>query len=385
MRILRVIASVDPVDGGPIEGLLRSSKALSQLGHETEIATLDDDKSPLFENFQFKVHPFGGLRNTYHYSPSRSPRLVGWLRRNVARFDAVIQHGLWNYTAYATWSALRGENIPYFVFTHGMLDPWFREAYPLKHVAKQAFWLFSEGRLINDARAVLFTTEEERQLAHKAFWPWRARECVVGYGTADVTGDEAIQISTFRQSLPALGSRPFLLFLSRIDPKKGCDILIRSFSKVAMQFPLVDLVIAGPDQIGWRPTLEKMAGAEGIADRIHWCGMIQGDIKWGAYRAAEAFVLPSHSENFGIVVAEALACSAPVIISNKVNIWREVRAGGAGLVCRDDADDFSRALGQFLLMSDEQKNEMRIRARTVFVTHFDIKRSVSRLVEVLKS
>ena len=80
----------------------------------------------------------------------------------------------------------RGSRVPYFVFTHGQLDPWFREYYPIKHVAKQLFWLFSEGPLLRHARAVLFTTEEERLLTRNAFWPYRVREHVIGYGTADV-------------------------------------------------------------------------------------------------------------------------------------------------------------------------------------------------------
>jgi len=385
MRILRVIASVDPVDGGPIEVLLRSSKVLEQLGHITEIATLDNECAKLSKDIPFQVRAFGGLKNPYHYSPLSSPRLVNWIHANASRFDAVIQHGLWNYTAYATWSALRGTSTPYFVFTHGMLDPWFRRTYPIKHLAKQAFWLFSEGRLVNSARAVLFTSEEERRLAQNQFWPWRPRECVVGYGTSDVVGDEEKQIRAFRASVPSLGDRAFLLFLSRIHPKKGCDILIRAFSSISTQFPDLDLVMAGPDQIGWRRALEDMARAEGIADRIHWCGMIQGDIKWGAYRAAEAFVLPSHGENFGVVVAEALACSLPVIITDKVNIWQEVRAGKAGLVCNDDEEDFSRALAQFMSMSGDHEREMRVAARNVFLQNFDIQTSARRLVEILSS
>src|SRR5262249_49614778 len=216
---------------------------------------------------------------------------------------------LWNYTSLATWKALRGSGVPYFVFTHGMLDPWFRETYPIKHIAKQIVWWMVEGRLLHDARAVLFTTEEERILAQGEFWPWRARGCVVGYGTADVPGDEVAQLTAFRTSLPALGARPFLLFLSRIDPKKGCDILIRSFARTAFANPNIDLVMAGPDRVGWRRRLEEIARAEGIGKRVHWCGMINGDVKWGAYRAAEALVLPSHSENFGVAVAEALACN----------------------------------------------------------------------------
>ena len=236
---------------------------------------------------------------------------------------------------------------------------------------------------MSDARAVLFTTEEERLLARGEFWPWRAREYVVGYGTADGTGDKGEQIAAFRLSLPALGARPFLLFLGRLHPKKGCDIVIRAFARIAADYQNLDLVMAGPDRIGWRRALEGIALSEGVAERIHWPGMIKTDIKWGAYRAAEAFVLPSHSENFGIAVAEALACNLPVLISNKVNIWREVETGGAGLVSCDQAADFTRILRNFLALSRNEKAKMRACSRAVFDNHFEIRGATEKLLDTL--
>jgi glycosyltransferase involved in cell wall biosynthesis len=379
MKILRVIGSVDPNYGGPIEGLIRSSEVLSGLGHTTEVASLDDAGSPFLKKFPLALHAFGGHLKYYGYAPG----MVKWLRANASRFDMVIQHGLWNYTAFATWSALRNSKTPYFVFTHGMLDPWFRETYPFKHLVKQVFWWFSEGRLLRDARAVLFTSEEERLLARREFWPWLARESVVGYGTADVAGDKDAHIAAFRASLPALGERSFLLFLSRIDPKKGCDILIRAFVGIASLYPDLDLVMAGPDQYGWQRDLEDMVRSAGIADRVHWTGMIKGDAKWGAYRAAEAFVLPSHSENFGIVVAEALACGLPVLITKKVNIWREVETDGGGLVSRDDVEDFGRILHEFLAMPDDERRQLRARSRAVFMSHFEINSETKKLMNSL--
>ena len=229
----------------------------------------------------------------------------------------MIVNGLWNYTALAALRALRGSRVPYFVFTHGQLDPWFRQFYPIKHAAKQLFWLFSEGQLLRHARAVLFTTEEEKLLTHNAFWPYRVREHVIGFGTADVAGQPERQIEAFYSRIPAVAEKRFLLFLSRIHPKKGCDILIRAFARHAHEFPGLDLIMAGPDQIGWQRELEAIAHAAGVSERIHWLGMLTGDAKWGAYWSAEAFVLPSHSENFEIVVAEALACGLPVLISDK--------------------------------------------------------------------
>ena len=148
--------------------------------------------------------------------------------------------------------------------------------------------------------------------------------------------------------------------------------MIRAFARHARKYPDLDLVIAGPDQIGWRPELDRLAEEAGVCERIHWPGMLTGDAKWGAYRAADAFVLPSHSENFGIVVAEALACGCPVLITDRVDIWREILAGGGGLISHDNEADFARIIGEFLAKSPEEKKDMAVAARNTFIARFDI-------------
>jgi glycosyltransferase involved in cell wall biosynthesis len=379
MRILRVITSANPVYGGPIEALKQTTKALSALGHVTEVVTLDDPKMPWVTGQNLSIHALGPCTRLY----SVCPRLIPWLKRNGEKYDVIIQHGLWNYTSVATWTALRRLSKPYFVYTHGMLDPWFRESYPIKHLAKQIVWWLADGRLLRDARAVLFTTEEERLLARDAFWPYHLREIVVGYGTADVAGEPAEQIEAFRSLVPELRGRRYLLFLSRIHPKKGCDQLIRAFAPLALLNPDLDLVVAGPDQVGSRVELERIARQEGIAQRVHWPGMLQNEVKWGAFRACDAFVLPSHQENFGIVVAEALACGKPVLITNKVNIWREVKAAEAGLVAEDNELGISELLRSFFDMPPQQIAEMGRRARQLFLDRFEIKKVAANLLATL--
>jgi len=292
---------------------------------------------------------------------------------------------LWNYATVAARWGLVGSETPYVVFTHGMLDPWFKESYPLKAAAKQAVWLVNEGPLLNNAHRVLFTSEEEKLRSRGAFKPYRVREEVVAYGTADVAvGNEADEVAVFRATLPSLGDRPFLLYLSRIHEKKGCDLLVEAFADVVARESGLDLVIAGPDQTGLKATLQALAASRGIANRIHWPGMLKGTAKWGAFRAAEAFILPSHQENFGIVVAEAMACGRPVLVSDKVNIWREVEADGAGFVEPDTLAGTRDLFARFLSLDENERAVMGAAARACFLRCFEIRNAARNLEAVLE-
>ena len=294
-------------------------------------------------------------------------------------------NGIWQFHSFAVWRTLRNSSTPYVVFTHGMLDPWFKKRYPVKHVKKWMYWPWAEYRVLRDAQAVLFTCEEERVLARKSFWLYRCNEVVVNYGTAKPTGDPQREQQEFFSRYPELRGKKLALFMGRIHPKKGCDLLIEAFAKVLAPQPGWHMVIAGPDQVGWQKKLNHRAEQLGLASRITWTGMISGAIKWGALRAAEVFVLPSHQENFGIVVAEALAAGLPALISNKVNIWREIQADGAGIVAEDSLSGTCEFFRSYLDLSEEKKLAMRQLARQCFEHRFEIKKAAETLQAVLAS
>jgi glycosyltransferase involved in cell wall biosynthesis len=377
MRILEIIGSVDPRQGGVIEGVLRQSNLRAGRGLQTDIASLDCSHAPWVRGCPVKTFGLGPCGSDFPGSRWQrygySPQLVPWLREHVTDYDMVVVNGLWNYASLASRRVLPRSTVPYVVFPHGMLDPWFRVDRPLKHIAKQALWLISEGPLLANAGAVLFTTEDEMTRAMNAFWPYDARGRVVGYGTADLEGDPASQRAAFRRAVPALANRPFLLFLGRIHRKKGCDLLVEAFARIASAHPALDLVIAGPDLAGLRATIEATGEAAGIAARIHWPGMLSGDIKWGALRDCTALVLPSHQENFGVVVAEALAAGRPVLISDQVNIWREIKAAGAGMISTADVDGTCRMLRDFLALPPQAVERMGEAARLCFLTRFEVR------------
>jgi len=210
-----------------------------------EIVSLDAPADPWVRGCPLSVHALGPGRGNYGYAP----RFSRWIRERHAHYDAVIVQGLWQYSSFGVWRALRGTSTPYFVFPHGMLDPWFKRTYPLKHLKKLLYWPWAEYRVLRDAAAVLFTSEEERRLARESFSPYRCHELVVNYGTAAPEIDLARAREEFFDSFPQLRGRRFLLFLGRLHEKKGCELLLKAFA--AQRNPVradqsLDLVIAGP-------------------------------------------------------------------------------------------------------------------------------------------
>jgi len=381
MRILRIISTVDPRGGGPVEGIRQITPALARLGHVTEVVCLDDPAAPWLTDFPAPVYALGPVHTKYGFSP----RLTPWLRANAARYDVVIVHGLWQYSSFGAWQALREAKTPYFVYTHGMLDPWFKSTYPLKHLKKSLYWPWAERRVLRDARAVLFTCEEERRLARQSFGGYHCREQVVSYGTSSPASDPPVLRRRFFEHYPALEGRKLLLFLGRIHPKKGCDLLLTAFAEAAGGDPNLHLMMAGPDGGEWQAALERQAQELGIAGRVTWTGMLSGEEKWGAFYAADAFVLPSHQENFGIAVAEALACGLPVLISDKINIWREIARHGAGLIADDTEAGTARLLHEWLALTPAEIRRMRKRARFCFLNQFEIQAAAESLIGILNA
>ncbi|PKO76153.1 MAG: transferase [Betaproteobacteria bacterium HGW-Betaproteobacteria-15] len=380
MKILNVIPSINPKGGGPVEGISKIGAELTRLGHVQEIVCLDAPEEPFVSIHPRKVHALGPSKGSYRYNSA----LVPWLKEHAKHYDAVIVNGLWQYNGLGTWLALADSEVPYYVFTHGMLDPWFKRTYPLKHLKKWIYWPWAEYRVLRDATAVIFTSEEERLLARQSFWLYRCKEAVTAYGTSVPPTDSNRLQELFLNQHPALRGKRLFLFLSRIHEKKGCDLLIQAFAQIAFGNPDLHLVMAGPDQTGWASKLKIQAVSLGIADRITWLGMLQGDEKWGAYYTAEVFCLPSHQENFGITVAEALACGKPVLISNKVNIWREIEADGAGIISEDTAQATSQGLQQWLALPTAEKAAMKLAAKNCFETRFRIDRVADSLIRILQ-
>lgn len=383
MRLLYVAPSVDPAQGGVAEAVRSLGVAQRQLGHRVEVATLDAPDAPHVRAFELPIQALGPGWKSYGYRKDFVPTL----RALASRFDAVIVNGLWQYSTLGAWLALRRARTPYYVFPHGMLDPWFRRAYPAKHAKKWLYWLLAERWVLRRARAVLFTAEEERLLARQTFPFYRCREEMVGLGCVAPELNPPRQRAAFFTAFPELRGRRLLLFLGRLHGKKGCDLLIRAFGHFQSSHPVENatLVMAGPpSDDAYLQHLQHLAAETCRAGTVVFPGMLSGDLKWGAFQAAECFVLPSHQENFGVAVAEALACACPVLISRGVNIWREIEIDGAGLVEADTMAGTARLLERWETTPPAFREAMSQAARHTFEQRFEITGAAERMIALLE-
>jgi glycosyltransferase involved in cell wall biosynthesis len=380
MRILHVMGTLDPAAGGPSQSV-RVLMSHADLGYVGEVVTLDDPESPWLKTLTFPVHPLGPVGSTYGYNS----RLVPWIKANRHRFDGVVVNGLWQYCGVAARRALAGTKTSYLVFTHGMLDPYFKHAFPLKHAKKWPYWLLSEYWNLRGAYRVLFTSEAEKHLAEESFWLHRWKPYVVPYGAKGPVGDPQALKQTFFDQCPQVKDKRYLLFLGRIHRKKGCDLLMDAFAKVAASDPDLNLVMAGPDPQQWSAELQQTAAQAGIADRIHWPGMTTGDAKWGAFYGAEAFILPSHQENFGIAVAEAMACGTPVLLSDKVNIAEEIAKDSAGYMEPDTLDGTLHLLQRWIATSAQDRQRMAEQALRSFNQRYDMQQTAKTIIRLFEA
>jgi glycosyltransferase involved in cell wall biosynthesis len=381
MHLLHIINTFSPATGGPPAALRQLVKTLREGGIEVEVVCLDNPYEEFLSGIACPVH---ALDQSFLGRYSFSPRLWRWLHVNAGRFDAMVMNGIWSFPGLALHFAARRAGTPYGIFTHGALDPWFNRKYPLKYIKKLLYWPVQHA-ILRHGRAVFFTSETERDLAKTSFRPSNWNSVVIPYGITEPEGGRegpAGQIEEFYGKLPELRGRRYLLFLGRIHEKKGCDLLIEAFAKVAGAAPDVDLVIAGPDQVEMQAILKGMAGQLGVADRVHWPGMIGGDVKWGGLRACDAFILPSHQENFGISVVEALAVGRPVLISHQVNIWQEIESDGAGLAEDDTLEGTVRLLRRWFDLLPAERAAMAVRAQSCFAARFSMRRTAAVIKDV---
>ncbi len=373
MKLLHIVPSMDPIRGGVCQAIRTLIFGLEAHSIINEVVTVDQTGINKLASDKFKIYELGPYKSSWFYSP----KLLPWLKEHVNNYDVVILHGLWSYNVSACISVFRyKKKIPkLFVMPHGMLDPYFQKSpdRKVKALRNLFFWNLFERTLINTiSDGLLFTCTKELELAETTFSNYQPKNVYnVGLGVASPPIYSQNMSDFFYQIVPNVSGKPFLLFLSRIQQKKGVDLLINSYNELSKKnLDLPNIVIAGPGlESDYGKSMVELASGN---SNIHFSGMLTGEAKWGAFYNCDAFILPSHQENFGIAIVEALACSKPVLISNQVNIYKEIEESCAGLIENDSEFGTISLIDKWHHKSEVDRNIMRKNAKEVYLNTFSI-------------
>ncbi|MBK7137367.1 MAG: glycosyltransferase [Rhodocyclales bacterium] len=377
MKVLHVIPSLSLAHGGPSRAIGLIERALRAQGVEVETATTDDDGTD-----KRKVRPGGTPIEedgaVFRYFPKRSefykvaPAFSRWIGRHVRDYDVVHIHALFSFTSVVAARAARRAGVPYVLRPLGTLSRY--------GVTRRRPWLkrlslkLVEGPLLRHAAAVHFTAEAERAEAEELGIPMRSVVIPLAVAAGPVA-----EPGLFVARFPQLQGKRILLFLSRLDPKKNVEGLLRAFRLIEDSLPGTRLVIAGDGEAGYVAGLKRLANELGLADRVVWTGFIDGELKVSAYATAQVFVLPSFSENFGIAAAEALMAGLPCVLGEGVAIAEEVAAAGAGLAVPPAPEAIAAAL-RMVLADDADRTEMGRRAAALARERYSVDAMGLRLV-----
>jgi glycosyltransferase involved in cell wall biosynthesis len=342
------------------------ARGQAESGVEVHVATTDDNgpdrlavsgSAPLMEEgVSYWIFP----RQTRFYTFSWP--LTRWLLRRVAEFDVVHIHALFSFASVVAAVCAKHRGVPYIVRPLGTLNRW--GMHKRRPWLKRLSFCFIESWILKEAAGVQYTSEQEAL---------EARQLAVDHGPVIVPNPVDLPASIrkrggFRAAYPHLADGAvLLLFLSRLDPKKGLDLLLAAFARVRGKHSDATLVIAGDGDPTFIAALKQDSERLGLAADILWTGFLQGEEKLAAFADAHVFVLPSYSENFGVAVVEAMAAGLPVVVSDQVGIHREISASRAGLVVRCSERELADALDRMItdptLRTEAGRNGLKLAAR----------------------
>jgi glycosyltransferase involved in cell wall biosynthesis len=343
---MHIIAGLQREDCGPPQACLQLCRELARLGHDVAIYTNDTDLKTSTPVRQHEAEGVEIKRFPLQFDPAEyavSFPLAAALKKDIPGYDLVHINSLYTFpsTVAAHYCGLHG--VPYIVRPHGTLAPYhFRHHRLIKSIYE---WLF-EWRNLERAAAVHFTSAEEMEQVRALGLNIRGVVLPLGVDLPEYRVTTAS--GQFRAKWPQTRGKRLILFLGRPNVKKGLELLVRAFAQIARERDDLHLVIAGPDNEGYGMLVRKCLMREDILTEATFTGILVGDDKLDLLHEAELFVLPSYAENFGLAAVEAMAAGLPLVISNKVNIWREIEQAGAGLVVDCEAHALANAMRQLL-------------------------------------
>jgi glycosyltransferase involved in cell wall biosynthesis len=360
--VLHVIPTLDHRSGGPSLALAGLALAQRRAGLDVTLAVQRFDPADPALVARARA---GGVRVLE--ARSAEPLV---LAAEVQGAAVCHIHALWEPIQHRAAVLCRRAGRPHIFRPCGMLDPW---SLARKRWKKRLYLAWRLRRDLDGCSALHFTTALERDLTR----PLRLRAPAIvecnGVDLEEFRAPPPVGSFRARHGIPA--GRRVVLFMSRLHPKKGLDLLIRAFARLDPSSTW--LVIAGPDEGGHREAIARLARDCGIEDRLSMCPMLRDGERVAALADADLFALPSRQENFGVVVVEALAAGTPVVVSDQVNLHPEISAAGAGGVVRLDVDALARELRAWL-EDEPRRRAASERGRALVAERFDWRRIAER-------
>lgn len=359
------------------------AESVARRGIEVEVAATDDNGPERLDV------PLGKptLQNevVYHYFPRQtrfytvSTSLARWLAHSVRDYQLLHLHALFTYSTTIAAQIARAQHVPYLVRPLGILNHW--GMHNRRPLLKMLSYRLIERRILEGSAAVQYTTEQE--MTEAAELGFHAPSVVVP-NPVDTGLYSTSAPDCFRTQFPDLKGRLLLLYLSRLDEKKGLDLLVPAFAKLARRIPEASLVIAGSGSPEITARVKGQVQALGLEQSVLFVPFLRGSVKVGALAAADLFVLPSRSENFGVAVVEAMAAGCPVVVTDQVGLHREVARYGAGIVAECTVESLYEALLRVAESRDDRRR-MSDAARRLAAEHYDTSVVAGKLVELYQS
>jgi glycosyltransferase involved in cell wall biosynthesis len=348
LRILQIVPSLSLVYGGPSQMVLGLSKALAGAGVTVTVLTTDSNgdhgQPPLDVPLDRPVEQDGYQVRYFRCAPFRrykfSLNLLHWLTQHAHEFDLAHIHALFSPVSSAAAAIARFQQLPYLLRPLGTLDP---ADLRKKRQLKQIYAALLERSNLAGAQAIHFTSQQEAKVSER-----------FGVTTRDLVMPLGVELpAASTQQRADLGlpeDRPLILFLSRIDPKKGLDLLLPALQQLLMKGFEFHFVLAGanPQDPAYEAQIQAQIQSSPLAQHSTVTGFVTGDRKAALLQAADLFVLPSYYENFGIAVAEAMVAGLPVIISDQVHICDQVQQAEAGWVVPCEVKALTQAISAAL-------------------------------------
>ena len=380
MKILHVIPTFAKSDGGPTLALHNMCQGLSQHRVEIHVCTTDGDSQgwrqavPLNQPVkQYGATVWYFKRQTRFYTASWP--LTRWLASQIKDYDLIHIHCLFSYAALPAAFYATRYHVPYIVRPLGTLSRWgMTHRRPL---LKRLSFALIEKRILENAALIHYTSEQEQ--AEASALGVNTPSVVIPHGVELGMFDALPDPQTFRSQYPALDGKYVLLFLGRLHPVKGVELLLTAFRQLQDRYPNSVLVLAGEGARDYVAALRAQVASLGLTDAVVWTGFISGPQKLAALAAADAFVAPSFLESFGMSVVEAMAAGLPIVITDRVSIHHEVRQADAGLVVPCKANAMSTALLR-LAHSAELCRQMGVNGRHLAHDRFSLQTMARSLI-----